>query len=66
MNIGIVGCGNISDTYFESQEIFKNLNIVSCADIIKDFADQKANKYGEGIWGFKNQIPKEWIRISYE
>ena len=46
MNIGIVGCGNISDTYFESQEIFKNLNIVSCADIIKDFADQKANKYG--------------------
>ena len=45
MNIGIVGCGNISDTYFESQKIFKNVNITSCADIIKNIADQKANQY---------------------
>ncbi len=45
MNIGVVGCGNISDTYFESQKIFNNLHIVSCADIVKDLADQKANKY---------------------
>ena len=45
MNIGVVGCGNISDTYFESQKIFNNLNIIACADLIKDIADQKANKY---------------------
>ena len=45
MNIGIVGCGNISDTYFESQKIFKNLNITSCADIVRGIADQKANQY---------------------
>ena len=25
MNIGIIGCGNISDTYFNSQNIFKNM-----------------------------------------
>ena len=45
MKIGVIGCGNISDTYFESQKIFNNLNIIACADLIKDFADQKANKY---------------------
>ena len=45
MNIGIIGCGNISDTYFESQKIFNNLNIIACADIVHDFAHQKANQY---------------------
>ena len=45
MKIGVIGCGNISDTYFESQKIFNNLNIIACADLIKDIADQKANKY---------------------
>ena len=45
MNIGIIGCGNISDTYFESQKIFNNLNIIACADIVHDLAHQKANQY---------------------
>ena len=41
MNIGIVGCGNISDTYFNAQKIFKNLKILICSDIIKELADKK-------------------------
>ena len=45
MKIGVVGCGNISDTYFESQKIFNNINIVACADIIKELADKKASQY---------------------
>ena len=45
MNIGIIGCGNISDTYFNTQNIFNNLNIIACSDIVKDFADKKANQY---------------------
>ena len=45
MNIGIIGCGNISDTYFDSQKIFNNLNIISCADIKKDLADKKSTQY---------------------
>tara|TARA_B100001287_G_C22635480_1_gene507327 strand:- start:182 stop:1306 length:1125 start_codon:yes stop_codon:yes gene_type:complete len=45
MNIGVIGCGNISDTYFNSQKIFNNLNIIACADIVKDIADKKANEY---------------------
>ena len=45
MNIGIIGCGNISDTYFNSQNIFKNLNIIACSDLIKELADKKAKQY---------------------
>ena len=39
MNIGVIGCGNISDTYFESQKIFNNLNIIACSDLKKDLSD---------------------------
>ena len=37
MNVGIIGCGNISETYFNSQKFFKNLNIVACSDIDNNF-----------------------------
>ena len=45
MNIGIIGCGNISDTYFNSQQIFNNINIIGCSDILQGLADNKAEKY---------------------
>ncbi len=45
MNVGVVGCGNISDTYFNSQQIFNNINIVACADIINELSIKKANEY---------------------
>ena len=45
MNIGIVGCGNISETYFECQKIFNNFKIAACADINKEAASNAASKY---------------------
>ena len=45
MNIGIVGCGNISETYFECQNIFNNFKIIACADINKEAASNAASKY---------------------
>ena len=45
MNIGIVGCGNISETYFECQKIFNNFKIVACADINNEAASNAASKY---------------------
>ena len=46
MNIGIIGCGNISETYFESQKIYNNFKIVACADIKNEAAKNYAEKYG--------------------
>ena len=45
MNIGIVGCGNISETYFECQNIFNNFKIIACADVNKEAASNAASKY---------------------
>ncbi len=45
MNIGLIGCGNISDTYFNSQKIFNNIKIIACADIIKNLSDKKSEEY---------------------
>ena len=38
-NIGLIGCGNIAETYFRSEKYFNNINFIACADINKDSAD---------------------------
>ena len=43
--IGLIGCGNIAETYFRSQEYFNNIIFISCADINEDVAKLCAEKY---------------------
>jgi len=45
MRVGILGCGNISETYFNCQNIYNNFNIISCADIDSDVAKKSAEKF---------------------
>ena len=33
LGVGVIGCGNISATYFRNVPIFKNIKVVACADI---------------------------------
>jgi len=42
--IGLIGCGNIAETYLRSQEYFNNINIIACADINKVASDECAKK----------------------
>ena len=44
-NIGLVGCGHISETYFRAQEFFNNIKIIKCADINSNTAINCAKKY---------------------
>ena len=46
VNVGIVGCGNISDAYFNGSKKFDILNLVACADLDPARAQAKAEKYG--------------------
>ena len=46
MNVGVVGCGAISDIYISNGLKFKGYDIVSCADIIPERAEEKAALYG--------------------
>ena len=46
VNVGIVGCGNISDAYFLGSKKFDILNLVACADLDPARAQAKAVQYG--------------------
>jgi len=45
MNVGIIGCGNISGAYFTAAKSFGALDIVACADLDIERARAKAAEY---------------------
>jgi predicted dehydrogenase len=46
LGIGIIGCGNISTTYFTLAPLFKGLDIRACADVNMAAATARAAEYG--------------------
>ncbi len=42
MNVGVIGCGNIAETYFRSKDYFNNINFTACADINLEAANKAA------------------------
>ena len=44
--IGVIGCGNISDAYFKAAKTFKMINYAYCADLNMDSAKAKEETYG--------------------
>ena len=45
LKVGLIGCGNIAETYFRAQDYFNNINFIACADINKEVAKKCANEY---------------------
>ncbi len=45
LGVGIIGCGNISTTYFSLSPLFKGLKVLACADINVQAAKQRAEEY---------------------
>lgn len=46
VRVGIIGCGNISDIYFQNCRTFYILEVAACADLIPARAKEKAEKHG--------------------
>ncbi len=46
LGVGIIGCGNISTTYFSLAPLFKGLKVVACADLNMQAAEARAEEYG--------------------
>ena len=44
--IGLIGCGNICDRYFNFCRTFVDIEIVACADLLSERARAKAAQYG--------------------
>jgi predicted dehydrogenase len=45
LGVGIIGCGNISTTYFSLSPLFKGLKVLACADINMNAAELRAEQY---------------------
>ncbi|OCJ12615.1 oxidoreductase [Rhizobium sp. AC27/96] len=45
LGVGIIGCGNISTTYFSLSPLFKGLKVLACADLNMDAARARAEEY---------------------
>jgi predicted dehydrogenase len=46
LGIGIVGCGNISTTYFRFAPLFRGLEVRACADVNPAAAETRAKEFG--------------------
>jgi predicted dehydrogenase len=46
LGVGIIGCGNISTTYFRLAPLFKGLEVRACADINPAAAEARAKEFG--------------------
>ncbi len=46
LTVGIIGCGNISQAYFNASKTFRILNVVACADINAKAAEAKGEENG--------------------
>jgi predicted dehydrogenase len=46
LGVGIVGCGNISTTYFQFAPLFRGIEVRACADINPAAAKARAKEYG--------------------
>lgn len=46
LRVGVIGCGNISDLYFEGGKRFHDIDITLCADLLPEAARDKAKQHG--------------------
>ena len=45
LNVGLIGCGHIAETYIRAHKYFNNFKIIKCADINKKAAENCAKTY---------------------
>ena len=63
MKIGVIGCGNISETYFNSQNIYNNFEIVACADINEEIAKKSAKKFNVKFHNLNDIFSNKEIKL---
>lgn len=46
LNVGLIGCGNISEIYLKNAALFADFNFVACADLLDSAAQARAAQFG--------------------
>ncbi|AWB46950.1 oxidoreductase [Paenibacillus sp. CAA11] len=64
MNIGLVGCGNISPAYLNYLQGTQSVRIVACADLLQEIAEERANQYGiENVFTVAEMMKSEKVDL---
>lgn len=63
LGIGIVGCGNISATYFKYAPLFKGLRVVACADTQPAAAAARAAEFGVQAQGVDQLLANPGVEV---
>ena len=56
VGVGIIGAGNISDTYLENIASFPDLEVLIVGDLLEDRAKSQAEKHGVPAWGSAEDV----------
>ena len=63
LGVGIIGCGNISTTYFKFAPLFRGIEVRACADINPAAAKARAKEYGVRAESVNNLLKAEDVDI---
>lgn len=63
LNVGIIGCGNISSAYLELAPRFVGYTIVACADINSSLAEAQATQFGCRAMSVDDLLADETIHL---
>ena len=63
LGVGILGCGNISATYFSLAPMFKGIRVLACADINAAAAAARAEEYGVTAQGVDDLFANDEIDV---
>jgi predicted dehydrogenase len=64
MNIGIIGCGHISDAYFTASKTFDDIDIFACADLNPEAAKSKADTHKVQAMSVDELLENDEIEIT--
>ncbi len=62
-NIGIIGCGVISETYFRLAPLFRGMKIVACADVVPAVAKARAEQYSVAAMSIDEMLANDEIDV---
>ena len=62
-NVGLIGCGHISETYFRGHDYFNNFKIIKCADINHTNAIKCAKAYKIKALSVKDLLKDQEVEI---
>lgn len=63
MNIGVIGCGNISSLYLKAAAHFKSIRYLACSDLDMTLAKARAEEFGIEAWPVEKMLTHPEIEL---